>query len=143
MCRKRSNKKKIPGKYISDHSTPLIYDCTHFNPFVPTVIILCSLKRSEKVRFSVFKGYRNVKSGINGLTLPVPIPEFTQENYRAKVFFINRTPGIFQWMLFLTVPAPRISKSWIKTKISKGFMKAFRAFIKPFEAPRKSVKIKI
>ena len=26
---------------------------------------------------------------------------------------------------------------------SKGFLKAFKAFIKPFEAPQKSVKIKI
>ena len=26
---------------------------------------------------------------------------------------------------------------------SKGFMKAFKAFIKPFETPQKSVKIKI
>ena len=26
---------------------------------------------------------------------------------------------------------------------SKGFMKAFNAFIKPFEAPQRSVKIKI
>ena len=26
---------------------------------------------------------------------------------------------------------------------SKGFMKAFKVFIKPFEAPQKSVKIKI
>ena len=26
---------------------------------------------------------------------------------------------------------------------SKGFMKAFKAFIKPFEAPQRSVKIKI
>ena len=28
-------------------------------------------------------------------------------------------------------------------KVSKGFMKALRAFIKPFEAPQRSVKIKI
>ena len=27
--------------------------------------------------------------------------------------------------------------------VSKGFMRAFKAFIKPFEAPQKSVKMKI
>ena len=59
----------------------------------------------------------------------------------------------------LTLPALCISKSCIKIKInlmfiftlvcdaskssSKRFMKACKAFIKPFEAPQRSVKIKI
>ena len=49
---------------------------------------------------------------------------------------------------------PCISESCIKIKTeiviftllcgaAKGFMKAFRAFIKPFEAPQRSVKITI
>ena len=55
----------------------------------------------------------------------------------------------------LTLPAPCISETYIKMKItqififtrlcgaSEGFMKAIKAFIKPFEAPQRSVKIKI
>ena len=55
--------------------------------------------------------------------------------------------------LKLTLPAPCISESCIKIKInfnftllfdaSKGFMKALKAFIKPFEASQRSVKIRI
>ena len=45
-------------------------------------------------------------------------------------------------MLSLTLPVPRISQSFI-CGASKGFMKAFKAFIKPFEAPHRKVKIKI
>ena len=56
---------------------------------------------------------------------------------------------------FLTLPTPCISQSYIKIKInlsfiftllcgaSKGFMKASKAVIKPFEAPQRSVNIKI
>ena len=55
----------------------------------------------------------------------------------------------------LTLSAPYISESCIKIKTnlnfyftllcgpSKGFMKALKAFIKSFEAPQRSVKIKI
>ena len=52
----------------------------------------------------------------------------------------------------LTLPAPCISESCIKKNYLKFFhtslwclkrMKAFKAFIKPFEAPQRSVKIKI
>ena len=32
---------------------------------------------------------------------------------------------------------------YFHTSASKGFMKALKAFIKPFEAPQRSVKIKI
>ena len=54
-----------------------------------------------------------------------------------------------------TLKDPFISESFIEIKLSeififtflcgasKGFMKAFKAFIKPFEAPQRSVKIKI
>ena len=54
----------------------------------------------------------------------------------------------------LTLPAPCISESFVKMEINlifffalvcavwKGFMKPFNAFIKPFEAPQRSVKIK-
>ena len=57
--------------------------------------------------------------------------------------------------LRLTLKDPFISERCIEIKIelnfyfyifsgaSKGFMKAFKAFIKPFEAPQRSVKIKI
>ena len=56
---------------------------------------------------------------------------------------------------YITLPVPYISGSCSKTKIYlnfyfhtslwrlKGFMKAFKVFIKPFEAPQRSVKIKI
>ena len=55
----------------------------------------------------------------------------------------------------LTLNVLYISESCIEIKIklnfiltllcgsSKGFMKAFKAFLKPFEAPQRSVKIKI
>ena len=55
----------------------------------------------------------------------------------------------------LTLPAPCISESCLKMKIdlkffftllcgaSRGFVKAFKAFIKPFEAQQSSVKVKI
>ena len=53
-------------------------------------------------------------------------------------------------MLTLNVPIPdkvkKLSKIFIHTLpfgASKGFMKALKAFIKPFEAPQRSVKIKI
>ena len=53
-------------------------------------------------------------------------------------------------ILTLNVPIPdkvkKLSKNFTFTLLcgaSKGFMKAFKAFIKPFEAPQKSVKIKI
>ena len=58
-------------------------------------------------------------------------------------------------MSYLTLLAPCISESYIKIKInlifilallfsaSKGFMKAFKALIKSFETPQRSVKIKI
>ena len=52
--------------------------------------------------------------------------------------------------LTLNVPIPnkvkRLSYIFIFTLLcgaSKGFMKALSAFIKPFEAPQRSVKIKI
>ena len=70
----------------------------------------------------------------------------------------NRTmifTGIFT-LSFLTLPALRISESCIQIKIGliffftllcgtlKGFMKAlFKAFINLFEAPQRSVKLKI
>ena len=55
----------------------------------------------------------------------------------------------------LTLNVMCISKSFIEIKIKlnfyfhtflwcpEGFMKAFKAFIKPFKAPQRSVKIKI
>ena len=58
-------------------------------------------------------------------------------------------------VLLLTLPVPYISESCIKIKVklnfhfqilcraSKCFMKAFKTFIKPFEAPKRSVKINI
>ena len=57
--------------------------------------------------------------------------------------------------LFLTLLAPCISETCIKIKIkvnfyfcsslcaSKGFVKASKAFIKPFDAPQTSVKMRI
>ena len=58
-----------------------------------------------------------------------------------------------QWKL--TLPVPSISEKGIEIKIKlnlyfhtslwclKGFMKALKAFIEPFEAPQWNVKIKI
>ena len=53
-------------------------------------------------------------------------------------------------MLTLSVPLPdeekKLSGIFIFTLLSgapKGFVKAFKAFIKPFEAPQRRVKIKI
>ena len=54
----------------------------------------------------------------NRLTLPVSIPD---EERKLTYFFI----------------------STLLCGASKGFMKAFKAFIKPFEAPQRSVEIKI
>ena len=52
--------------------------------------------------------------------------------------------------LTLNFPIPdkvkKLSQIFVFTLLcgaSEGFMKAFQAFIKPFEAPQKSVKIKI
>ena len=56
--------------------------------------------------------------------------------------------------MYLTLPVPCISESCIEIKsffffftllcgASKGFMKAFKAFIKSSEAPQRSVKIKV
>ena len=53
---------------------------------------------------------------------------------------------------FLTLNAPCISESRIEIKMSiltllcgasKRFMRAFKTFVKPFEVPQRSVKIKI
>ena len=54
-------------------------------------------------------------------------------------------------LILLTILAPCISESCIQIKLivtllcgaSKGSMEAFQAFIKPFETPKRSVKIKI
>ena len=53
------------------------------------------------------------------------------------------------FILTLSVPIPDIEKKSTQVFIftflcgaSKGFMKAFKAFIKPFEAPQRSAKIK-
>ena len=71
--------------------------------------------------------------------------------------FSDLEPKIFPLLSYkcLTLPAPSISESYIKIKINlnfyfdtslwcpKGFMKAFKDSIKPFEAPQRSAKIKI
>ena len=44
---------------------------------------------------------------------------------------------------YLTLPAAYISESLIWIKIDLNFMKNLEAFIKPFEAPQSSLKIKI
>ena len=54
----------------------------------------------------------------NKLTLPVPIPD--EEKKLTYIFIFPLLCGA-----------------------SKGFAKAFKAFIKPFETPKRSVKIKI
>ena len=55
----------------------------------------------------------------------------TQSEWRIE---INQKIGP---MTLLTLAVPVLDKA------SKGFMKALKAFIKPFEAPQRSVKIKI
>ena len=75
------------------------------------------------------------------------------------MFYQNHSLALHKFEIFcnliLTLPALYISESCIKIKInlnfiftllcetSTGSMKAFKAFIKPFEAPQRSVKIKI
>ena len=61
----------------------------------------------------------------------------------------------FTMFSLLILPVPNISESCTEIKIklnvyltllcgaSKGLMKGLKAFIKPFEAPQRSVKIKI
>ena len=58
----------------------------------------------------------------------------------------------FLWILLLSFPAPipdnekKLTEIYIFTLLcgaSKGFIKAFKAFIKPFGASQRSVKIKI
>ena len=55
---------------------------------------------------------------ISTLTFPIPIPD--KERKLTTVFISALLFGVL-----------------------KGFMRAFRVFIKPFEAPQRSVKIKI
>ena len=60
-------------------------------------------------------------------------------------------PSKFFVFIVLALKDPFISESCIEIKIEvtfslwclKTFMKAFKAFIKPFESPHRSVKIKI
>ena len=65
-----------------------------------------------------FEDISNWSKFKNILTLPVPIP--AEEKKLSEIFIFTLLCGA-----------------------SKGFMKAFKAFIKPFEAPQRSVKIKI
>ena len=44
---------------------------------------------------------------------------------------------------FIKIKLTQIFIFTLRCGASKGFMKTFKAFIKPFEAPQKSVKIKI
>ena len=65
---------------------------------------------------------------------------------------MNKGQVVFE-ELTLTLPVPCISGSCIEITIkilflnscctSKGFMKAFKVFMKPFGAPQRSVKIKV
>ena len=64
------------------------------------------------------------------------------------MIFDSRNPRCS--MLTLSVPIPdeekKLSEIFIFTLLSgapKGFVKAFKAFIKPIEAPQRRVKIKI
>ena len=68
--------------------------------------------------------------------------------YIVKYFIGN----MFLWAMNLTLPVPIPDEEKKVTEIfflaflcgaSKDFMKAFKAFIKPVEAPQRSVKIKI
>ena len=54
-----------------------------------------------------------------------------------------KTKDLKQQVELLTLKDPFISESCIEIKIELNFMKAFKAFIKPFEAPQRSEKIKI
>ena len=51
----------------------------------------------------------------------------------------------FQKVFYLTLPVPCISETCIEIKIKLNFHfhTTFKAFIKPFETPQRSVKIKI
>ena len=69
---------------------------------------------------------------------------------------LQRLLNMIRWieasaLILLTILAPCISESCIQIKLivtllcgaSKGSIEAFQAFIKPFETPKRSVKIKI
>ena len=65
---------------------------------------------------------------------------------------IPHSPNPKTYMIVLTLPVPmpdeekKLTQIFIFTLLcgtSKGFMKASKAFIKPFAAPQRSVKIKI
>ena len=73
-------------------------------------------------------------------------------NLHEELMFITRDVNVelSRWIL----PAPCISESCIKKNLKififtfldgawKGFMKAFKAFLKPFEVPQSGVEIKI
>ena len=72
---------------------------------------------------------------------------FTEEILNRKLHLLCIVI-IFTLTLSVTTPdkEKKITEIFIFTPFcgpSKGFMKALTAFIKPFEAPQKSVKIKI
>ena len=62
--------------------------------------------------------YCLIKENLNGTTLSVPIPD--EEKKLSQIFIFTLLCGD-----------------------SKDFLKALKAFIKPFESPQRSVKIKI
>ena len=73
---------------------------------------------------------------------------FSHADSDGIIFCYTDNPTVNNWPLNLSA-GPYISESCIQIKIftllcgaSKGFMKTFKAFIKPFEAPQRIVKIK-
>ena len=106
--------------------------------YSPVLLFYTPWKHQKTFRFSnVFRGYRKATPGCNGL-----------KNSFGGFFVILQ---FLTWRLInLSRPDSGRRENYIKIFIftllcgaSKAFKKAFKAFTKPFEAPQRSVKIKI
>ena len=71
---------------------------------------------------------------MNPSFLSEKLKTLTSSNYHRVKYFLLKFRNVFY--LTLPIPIPDDEKK-------EGFMKAFKAFIKPFEAPQRSVKMKI
>ena len=86
------------------------------------------------------------------LKISLPLAMYTHEKVIVSSSLYIKGGVKITLISNISPPTQCISESCIKIKInsnfyfhhsSKGFMKALKAFIKPFETPQRSVKIKI
>ena len=135
--------------------------------FHANVSLLYPCKYSKTCFFGVFRGYRNRELAWNGFRIlgTLKLKRFSRKSchedlqnhaflpHHTHCYIKNWSNAIFGWwVLTLPVPIPdeekKLSFTFIFTLLcgaSKGFVKALnlKAFIKFFEAPKRSVKIKI